>query len=222
MKIFLDSANLMEIEECLERGLITGITTNPSLMSKEPKGNFVEHVKEIVSLCRKHQQIIPLSVEVFTKKPEQMFSQALDLVEKVSYENINIKVPIGWDELEVVYKLAKSDIKVNCTCLFTEGQCILAANSGATYVSIFMGRIKDIGADPTPVISNTRKVFEKAKIDTEIIVGSIRHGMDIVSSQLAGSHIVTAGIKIFREMTKHPQTTASVDGFLQDFSKWLE
>jgi len=222
MKLFLDSANLVEIEACLKRGILQGITTNPSLLSKEPKADFIEHIRKIVALCEKYNQIISLSVEVFTRKPSEMVKQALQFIEAVPYKNLAIKIPMGWDELEAVHTLALKGISVNCTCLFTEAQCVLAANAGARYVSIFMARLKDISGDAPAVISNTRRILDLAKSQAEIIVGSIRHERDIVDAQIAGAHIVTAGAAYLTKMTSHPQTTKSVEGFLKDFEAWLK
>lgn len=221
MKIFLDSANLNDLENCLKRGIIRGITTNPSIISKEPKTNFVKHIQKMAELCKAYDQILPLSVEIFTANPSEMFAQASDLLQTIDYKNINIKIPIGWGELEVIYRLSREGIPVNCTCLFNEAQCMLAANAGAKYVSIFMGRLKDIGADPVPIIANVRELLDKTSSDAEIIVGSIRHARDISDAQQAGGHIVTASMKFFETMSTHPQTTKSVEGFLDDFKQWL-
>ena len=221
MKIFLDSANLSELENCLKRGIVRGITTNPSIISKEPKTNFVKHIQKMADLCKAYDQILPLSVEIFTPNPSEMLAQATELLQTIDYKNINIKIPIGWGELEVIYQLSRRGIPVNCTCLFNEAQCMLAANAGAKYVSIFMGRLKDIGADPLPIISNVRELLNKTSSDAEIIVGSIRHARDISDAQQAGAHIVTASMKFFETMSSHPQTTKSVDGFLEDFKQWL-
>ena len=120
MKIFLDSANLDEIRDCLEKGIISGITTNPSLLSKEPKTAFVQHMKKIVELCNEYKKNIPLSVEVITTDPKEMISQAHQLIDDLNYENLNIKIPIGWDELAVISELSSNGIDVNCTCLHTE------------------------------------------------------------------------------------------------------
>lgn len=221
MKIFIDSANLEEIDACLARGFISGITTNPSLLRKEPKTDFINHIRKIADLCRKHKQIVPLSVEVFTRYPDKMVAQAVDLVEKINYENINIKIPMGWDELIAVSQLSQKGIKVNCTCLFTEAQCMMAANAGAKYVSLFMNRMKDVGIEPTHVITAARNLLDSSDTDAEIIVGSIRHERDIIDAQLAGAHIVTSPTEYFRKMTVHPQTIKSVEGFLKDFEEWL-
>ena len=221
MKIFLDSANLSELELCLRRGVLRGITTNPSILSKEPKTDFIEHIRKMVDLCKCYKQTVPLSVEVFTSDSKEMLLQARDLVERIDYDNLIIKIPIGWNELEVVYQLSKENIPVNCTCLFNEGQCMLAANAGARYVSLFMGRLKDIGVDPVPVIRNVRKMLDESDSTSEIIVGSIRHLKDITDAHQAGAHIVTAGMKFFQSMASHPQTTKLVQKFLKDFDQWI-
>ena len=221
MKIFLDSANLQDVENALARGHISGITTNPSLLAKEPKSNFLGHIKKIVALIEADGRELPLSVEVFATKPEEMIAQADEFIQEVGYSNLNIKVPIGWDELKVIYALAKKGIKVNCTCIFTEEQSVLAASSGASYVSIFHCRLKDLGGDPVRVIENTRNILDMRGHDAEIIVGSIRMQSDILEAHVAGAHIVTAGAKIVEGMASHPGTDKSVQGFLKDFSAWM-
>jgi transaldolase len=222
VKIFLDSANLQDVESGLARGHLSGITTNPSLLAKEPKSNFYGHIKKIVSLMEADGRNLPLSVEVFATKPDEMIAQAQDILQQIPYAGLNIKVPIGWDELKVIYALAKLGIRVNCTCIFTEEQCVLAANSGASYVSIFHCRLKDIGGDPVRVIENTRSIFDQAGHKAEIIVGSIRMQTDILEAHLAGGHIVTAGAKIIEQMSAHPATDKSVQGFLKDFAGWMQ
>ncbi len=223
MRIFIDTANLEEIEDGLKKGVIRGITTNPSILSKEPKGNFVEHIKKIARLCEKYKQIIPLSVEVITDKPSEMVKEAEDLIKQINYENIYIKIPLsGWEELEVIKELAKKGIRVNCTCLFNEAQCIVAAFAGAKFVSLFRGRMRDVGIDPDYVITNTKKMLDEAGLDSEIIIGSIRHPRDIIDSFLAGAHIVTAAPENIKKMVVHPKTTESVNQFLNDFKEWLK
>lgn len=222
MKYFLDTANLQDIENTLKKGFLTGVTTNPSILSKEPKTDLIEHFKKIAKICKDQKQILPLSVEVMTKDTSKMLEQALDLVEKINYEKTVIKIPVGWDELDVIYQLSKRGIPVNCTCIFTEAQALMAANAGAAYVSIFYGRLRDIGTDPIAVIANTRKMLDHGKSPSEIIVGSIRHHHDITSAHIAGGHIVTAPPKLLSELTTHPQTTKSVDGFIKDFEQWLK
>jgi transaldolase len=222
MKLFLDSANLVEIEDCLHKGILSGITTNPSILAKEPKTDFIKHIRLIAELCIRNNQKIPLSVEVFTDNAKEMLKQSLDLFEGIQYDQLNIKIPIGWEELDIIYELSKKGIKTNCTCLFTEGQAITASNAGATYVSIFYGRLKDIGGDPVNVISNTRDILDMRASDSQIIVGSIRHESEITSSFVSGAHIVTASSLLIKKLTIHPQTQKSVEGFLKDFSAWVK
>ena len=223
MKIFVDSANLAEIEEALQRGFPAGITTNPSVLSKEEKCDFREHIKKIIGLIEKYGYDIPLSVEVFSTKPEEMVAQAEDFVHHFgSYRNLNVKVPIGWDELAVIRELRRRKIKVNCTCCMSYNQAIMAARAGANYVSLFYGRIRDIGYDAASVVRQVRATFREWSYPAEIIVGSVRHIMDINESLQAGADIVTVPPKFFRQMTQHPKTDEAVHQFVTDFQNWLK
>jgi len=222
MKLFLDTANLADIETALQKGFITGITTNPSLMAKEPKGNYIDHMKKIVELIDKYSNPISLSVEVFAQNKEKIIIEAEELVSEIQYENLSIKVPIGWEELEAIYQLSIEGISVNCTCIFSEAQCMLATNAGARYISIFGNRVKDLQGSFTQTIGATRKWLDMNNITkTEIIMGSVRSGIDIVDAQLAGAHIVTAGLPHYIKMSEHPGTTVSIDQFMTDFEGWL-
>src|SRR3990170_5713125 len=146
MKIFIDSANLIEIEEALERGFPAGVTTNPSILSKEEKGDYREHIKKIIGLLEKHGYDIPLSVEVFTTNPAEMIKQAQDFVREFgAYPNLYVKIPIGWDELAVIRELHRRGVKVNCTCCMSFNQAVMAAQAGANLISLFYGRVRDLG-----------------------------------------------------------------------------
>jgi transaldolase len=217
MKLFIDTANLEQIEDVFSKGVISGVTTNPSLLSKEPKADFYDHVKKIADLC----DGIPLSVEVFATEPEKMIEQAHEIVQRLQYPNLNIKIPIGYRELEVIKSLSSSGIPVNCTCCFTATQLQLAAAAGARYVSLFYNRLLDVDGDPLTVLRNTRAFIDANDLNCEIISGSIRKAEDVSNAWSAGCHIVTAGHKIVVEMTKHSQTDKSVNGFLEDFKKWM-
>ena len=222
MKIFVDSANLAEIEEALQRGFPAGITTNPSILSKEEKGDFREHIKKIIGLIEKYGYDIPLSVEVFSTKPEDMVAQAEDFVRHFgAYRNLNVKVPIGWDELAVIRELRRRSVKVNCTCCMSYNQAIMAARAGANYVSLFYGRIRDTGYDAASIVRQVRATLREWSHPSEIIVGSIRHIMDINEALQAGADIVTVPPKFFRQMTQHPKTDEAVQQFVTDFQKWL-
>ena len=222
MKIFIDSANLAEIEEALQRGFPAGITTNPSILSKEEKGDFREHIKKIIGLIEKYGYDIPLSVEVFSTKPEEMVAQAEDFVRHFgAYRNLNVKVPIGWDELAVIRELRRRGVKVNCTCCMSYNQAIMAARAGANYVSLFYGRIRDIGYDAGTVVRQVRATLREWGHPSEIIVGSIRHIMDINEAIQAGAHIVTVPPPFLVKMCQHPKTDEVVAQFCNDFAKWM-
>src|SRR4026208_2013932 len=141
MKIFVDSANLVEIEEALERGFPAGITTNPSILAKEEKGDFREHIKKIIELVQRYGYDIPLSVEVFSTKREEMITQAEDVVGPFGHHrNINVKIPVGWDELAVIRELRRRGIRVNCTCCMSYNQAVMAAAAGAHHRGLFHRR----------------------------------------------------------------------------------
>ena len=223
MKLFLDTANLSDIEIALKKGFISGITTNPSLMSKEPKGNYIEHMKKIVALIEDYSEThIDLSVEVFAQKSDDIIKQAKELSNEIGYDNLSIKIPVGWNELTAISTLANQNYQINCTCIFTEAQGMLATNAGAKYISIFGNRVKELRGEFQQIVGSTRKWLDMSfNTETEIIMGSIRSGIDIVDAQLAGAHIVTAGLPHYIKMSEHPGTTASVDQFMTDFKKWV-
>lgn len=242
MKLFADTANLSDIEAALKRGFIQGITTNPSLLAKEPKSDFELHIGRIVELIRTYKDGIHLSVEVFSRNPLEIFRQAQVFRDKLNYNHLSVKVHMGLEELEVIRRLEEDGFSVNCTCCMSANQAVLAAASGARYVSLFWGRIRDIltdkyfnqfkeaeakgaldtaDADPAKVVSMTRALLDKSYPDVEIIAGSIRKATDIRDAGLAGAHIVTVPPKFFSQMVEHFKTEEVVKQFLSDFKKWL-
>lgn len=221
MKIFIDSANLTEIEEALKRGFPRGITTNPSILAKEPKGDFKRHIEKIIGLLRKYQYDIPLSVEVFTHEANAMIEQGEDFVKSFDYPNINVKVPVGWDGLRAIYELRKRDIKINCTCCMSYNQAIMATLAGANFVSLFYGRIRDVGTDAFLIVQKVRQTLKEWNSPTEIIVGSIRHICDVNEAAQAGADIITVPPKFFPQLVSHPKTDEAVNQFLNDFKNWL-
>jgi len=223
MKIFVDSANLLEIEEALERGFPSGITTNPSILAKEEKADFREHINKIIELVQRYGYDIPLSVEVFSTRPEEMITQAENFVRYFGhYPKLNVKIPVGWDELAVIRELRLRGIPVNCTCCMSYGQATMAAAAGANFVSLFYGRIRDIGYDAAAVVRDVRATFRERAVPSEIIVGSIRHIADISEAFQAGADIVTVPPKFFRAMVTHPKTDEAVKQFVTDFQKWMQ
>ncbi len=222
MKIFVDSANLGEIEDALKRGFTAGVTTNPSILSKEKRTDFKLHIKKIISLLEQYHVKIPLSIEVFSTNPKEMIRQAVDFAEEFGrYDGLNIKIPIGWNELEVVRELKAKGLKVNCTCCMSLNQAIMAASAGADFVSIFYGRIRDVGYDAFTVVQRTHQVFRESRTSAQIIIGSIRHIHDINEAFLAGADIVTVPPKFFQQMVAHPKTDEAVKQFVTDFEDWM-
>ena len=221
MKFFLDTANLSEIEDAISKGVVSGVTTNPSILSKEPKTDFLEHIEKIAKLCKSGGNL-PLSVEVFAQDPEGMLKQSYDLLDKVSYDFLNIKIPIGYQELQVINKLSSDGVDVNCTCCFTTTQLQMGAAAGAAYVSLFYNRLKEVGGDPKIVLERTRKFLDEEYPDCKIIAGSIRQPWDLEDAWDAGADIVTASYNILVKSTRHPKTDESVNQFLNDFEKWIK
>jgi transaldolase len=223
MKIFVDSANLDEIEDALKRGFPAGVTTNPSIMSKEKRTDFALHIRRIIELLQRYEYGIPLSVEVFSLEPREMVRQALEFREQFGdYPGLNIKVPIGWNELAVIRELKKQGMRVNCTCCMSLNQAVMAAGAGADFVSLFYGRIRDIGYDAFSVVQRTHQVFREGGISSAIIVGSIRHIHDVNDALLAGADIVTVPPKFFAQMVSHPKTDEAVNQFINDFRNWQQ
>jgi len=243
MKIFIDTANLEDIEKCLKRGFAHGITTNPSLLAKEPKTSFKSHVDKIIGLINTYQPGIHLSVEVFSTNQAEILQQAQNIMEQFNYPQMSIKIHVGWDELETIKKLSRMGISVNCTACMNVSQAIMGARAGAKYVSLFWGRIRDGGNDPEKselrfnlkekkiledddfnpahVVGAVRKIFDEDNFNTEIIVGSIRSVVDIKHARLAGAHIITIPPKFFPDMMSHFKTSQVVEQFMKDFQEWL-
>ena len=221
MKLFIDTANLEELEQSLQRGFVKGVTTNPSILSKEQRGDFRLHINQLIRLLQKYDYNVPLSVEVFTTQPEEMILQAQQFVEEFGhYSNLYIKVPIGWNELTVIAKLRRRDIKVNCTCCMSYNQAIMAVQAGANFVSLFWGRIRDIGYDAASIVRQVHQTLREWQSPCEIIVGSIRHIADINEALQAGADIITVPPKFFPQMCAHPKTDEAVHQFVTDFRNW--
>jgi transaldolase len=220
MKLFLDTANITEIEKAFDMGVISGVTTNPSLIAKEPKGSFFNHISSIADICKKHDEA-PLSAEVFSMDRLKIVEEAQEIIEKVNYSNLNIKVPIGFEQVAAISDLSGKGIKVNCTCCFTTTQMQLAAAAGSRYVSLFYNRLLDVSGSPLLVLERTREFIDKNNLECEIIAGSIRNSYDLEDAWAAGAHIVTAGMPVIKKSLLHPKTTESVDGFVKDFEKWM-
>lgn len=209
MKIFIDTANVEEIKKANDMGVVCGVTTNPSLIAKEGR-DFKEVIKEITTIVNG-----PISAEVISLEAEGMIEEALELV-KID-DNIVIKIPMTMEGLKAVKFLSKKGIKTNVTLIFTSAQALLAAKSGATYVSPFVGRLDDIGKKGIELIKEIADMFKIHNIETEIISASIRSTVHATESALAGAHIATIPYNIIVQMTKHPLTDSGIEKFLKDW-----
>ena len=209
MKIFIDTANVEEIKKANDMGVICGVTTNPSLIAREGR-DFKEVIKEITTIVNG-----PISAEVISLKAEGMIEEALELV-KID-DNIVVKIPMTIEGLKAVKFLSKKGIKTNVTLIFTSAQALLAAKSGATYVSPFVGRLDDIGKKGIELIKEIAEMFKIHNIETEIISASIRSTVHATESALAGAHIATIPYNIIVQMTKHPLTDSGIEKFLKDW-----
>lgn len=209
MKLFIDTANVDEIKEINDWGVICGVTTNPSLIAKEGR-DFKEVIKEITAIVDG-----PISAEVISLEADEMVKEALELAD--IHKNIIIKVPMTSEGLKAVKMLKAKGIRTNVTLVFSGNQALLAARAGASYVSPFVGRMDDIGNEGMNIIEDIITVFDIHGISTEIISASIRTPMHVLDSAKTGAHIATVPYKVFQEMLKHPLTDIGIEKFLKDW-----
>lgn len=211
MRFFIDTANVNEIREVNEWGVLAGVTTNPSLVAKEGR-DFVETLKEIIDIVDG-----PISAEVISLEAEGMIEEGEKLASLS--KNIVIKVPMTVEGLKAVKHFTKKKIKTNVTLLFSATQALLAARAGATYVSPFLGRLDDISQDGLQLISDISQIFDAHDIETEIISASVRHPLHVVECAKMGADIATIPYKIFKQMAQHPLTDAGIERFLADWDQ---
>lgn len=210
MKLFIDTANIEEIREINDWGIICGVTTNPSLIAKEGRV-FEEVIKEITQIVDG-----PISAEVVSLESEGMIKEARELAK--IHKNIVIKIPMTKEGLKTVKVLSKEGIKTNVTLIFSAAQALLAAKAGATYVSPFVGRLDDIASNGMDLVSDIALIFDNYGIETEIIAASVRGPQDVVDSAKCGAHIATIPYKVFGQMLKHPLTDSGIERFLADWA----
>src|SRR4029078_5266771 len=211
MKIFLDTANVESIEKYNELGVVDGITTNPTLLSKE-KGNPIKTMKKIVEIMKG-----PVSLEVVAIDFDKMLEESLKLAKYG--ENVVVKIPMTMAGLKVVHSLTKKGIKTNVTLIFSANQALLAAKAGATYVSPFIGRLDDIGAEGLNLVSEIVQIFASYDISTQLLVASVRHTLHVIEAAKMGADVVTLPPDILDKMIRHPLTDKGLDSFLSDWKK---
>jgi transaldolase len=212
MKFFIDSANLDEIKQVAEMGLVDGVTTNPSLLAKEGKG-FKKTIQEICSIVDG-----PVSAEVVTSdNAEQMLKEAH--IVSSWHPNVVVKIPFGPEGMKAVKKLSAEGIKTNVTLLFTVPQALIAAKAGATFLSNFVGRIDDLGGEGMVAVRDSVNMVHEYEFKSEVLVASIRSPQTIVEAVRAGAQIATIPFKILELLYKHPLTTSGIATFTEDFKK---
>lgn len=208
MEIFVDSANIEEIREIISWGIVDGCTTNPKIASMEKGKSFESNIKEILKLVKG-----PVSVEVTTNELDEMLKEGRKYASWG--KNTVVKVPMGIPGLKATNIFKKEGIKTNVTACMSVSQAIFAAKAGADYASLFYSRIGDMGYNPTRVVEDTVKMFQASNVKTKIIVGSIRHLMQVIESGLAGAHVLTVPPQFLHQMTKNPKTDESINEFLE-------
>ena len=210
MKIFIDTANVDEIRKAAELGILSGVTTNPSLIAKEGK-KFEDVIEEITKIVDG-----PISAEVISPIADEMVAEAKEIAK--IHKNIVIKIPVCAEGLKAVSKLSALGIKTNVTLIFSATQALLAARAGATYVSPFVGRLDDISDDGSKLIAEIAEIFAIYDLDTEIIAASIRGPQDAVRAALACSDIATIPYKVIMQMIEHPLTDKGIEKFNADWA----
>jgi transaldolase len=210
VKFFIDSANVAEIKEANDLGIVAGVTTNPTLVAKE-NVDFHDRLREITSVIKDRS----VSAEVIATTFKEMVEEGRELSKIAT--NITIKLPMTLDGLKAVKVLSEEGITTNVTLIFSANQALMAARAGATYVSPFLGRLDDIGQNGLELVSQIADIFRIHNISSEIIAASIRHPMHVTESALRGAHIATLPFKVIKSLFNHPLTDQGIEKFLADW-----
>jgi transaldolase len=212
MKFFIDTANPKEIRKAYEMGVIDGVTTNPTLISKENR-DFESLIKEICDVI----QGLPISLEVLSLQSQGMIEEARKLSKLGG--NIVVKIPITGEGLRAIKVLISEGIKTNTTLVFSPTQALLAAKAGTTYVSPFIGRLDDISQTGMDLIEQIMTIFNNYSFESQVIVSSIRHPIHVVEAALIGADVATLPFKVIEQLVKHPLTDIGIERFLEDWKK---
>ncbi|MFA7687151.1 MAG: fructose-6-phosphate aldolase [Moheibacter sp.] len=215
MKFFIDTANLNDIREAQDFGILDGVTTNPSLMAKEGitgKQNIIDHYKAICDIVDGD-----VSAEVIATDLEGILREGDELA-KLN-EKIVVKVPMVKDGVKAISQFTKNGIRTNCTLIFSAGQALLAAKAGASYVSPFIGRLDDVSTDGLALIEDIRLIFDNYLYETEILAASVRHPMHIINCAKIGADVITSPLSAITALLKHPLTDIGLAQFLADHAK---
>ncbi|MDP2662916.1 MAG: fructose-6-phosphate aldolase [Dehalococcoidia bacterium] len=212
MRIFLDTANIQEVRDACKMGIISGVTTNPSLVAKEGSGDFRERILELCDIVQG-----PISVEAVSLEAGGIIEEARRISQWSPY--VVVKIPITPAGLEATSVLSKEGVKTNLTLCFSANQALLAALAGATYVSPFVGRLDDAGHDGMQVVADAVEILDYYQLSTEVIAASIRHPLHSIAAAKAGCHIATIPYKVLMQMVQHPLTDVGIERFLADWKK---
>lgn len=211
MKIFIDSANVQQIEEVNGWGILDGVTTNPTLIAKE-KTDFGTLVRQICKIVNG-----PISAEAISVKADDIVVEARELAS--IHKNIVVKIPVTEEGLRATKTLSKEGVSINTTLVFSPAQALLACKAGARYISPFVGRLDDVGSDGMDVVAQILDILDNYQFDAEVIVASVRHPIHVVEAARMGAHIATVPYEVLKKMFKHPLTDLGIEKFLQDWQK---
>jgi transaldolase len=215
MKFFIDTANLNEIREAHDMGILDGVTTNPSLMAKEGitgQENILQHYVNICNIVDG-----PVSAEVIATDFEGMVKEGEVLA--ALHKNIVVKIPMLAEGLKAIKYFSQKGIRTNCTLIFSAGQALVAAKAGATYISPFLGRLDDVSTDGLQLIEQIRVIYDNYAFDTEILAASVRHPMHIINCASIGADVMTGPLSAIKALVKHPLTDIGLQQFLADHAK---
>lgn len=215
MEIFLDTANVEEIKEAVDWGVVSGVTTNPTLIAREEGGDFHEIIKEICNLVQG-----PVSAEVISQDLDGILREARELA-KID-PHVVVKIPVTSEGLSAVKVLSSEGVRANVTLVFSALQALLAAQAGAAYVSPFIGRIDDIGQEGMDILDDIMCIYENYQFPTQVIAASIRHPRHVLEAARIGTDIATVPFKVLKMMFRHPLTDRGIERFLADWEKAIK
>jgi transaldolase len=218
MLIFLDTANIDHIRHAAKLGIISGVTTNPSLVAREKGVDFKEAILEICSIIPPGPGTV--SVEVLSLEPQGMIEEARQLSSWAP--NIAVKIPVSEAGLEAISVLSQEGVKTNFTLCFSANQALLGATAGATYVSPFVGRLDDIGHQGMEVVADAVEIFSRYNLPTQVIAASLRHPLHVIAAAKAGAHVATVPYNVLMQMIRHPLTDIGISRFAEDWKKVSE
>jgi transaldolase len=217
MKFFIDTANLSQIKEANDLGVLDGVTTNPSLMAKEGIKGKEAIMQHYINICKIVEGDI--SAEVIATDYEGILAEGKELA--ALHPQIVVKVPMIKDGVKAIRYFTQNGIKTNCTLVFSPGQALLAAKAGATYVSPFIGRLDDVSTDGLQLISEIRQIYDNYGFQTQILAASIRHAMHIINCAKLGADVATCPLNAITDLLKHPLTDIGLEKFLSDAKKFV-